>query len=161
MWSAAILEELEYHEVEKLVKRGATPPEAARRAQHLISQMRKNFDDAEVTAWESLEGTFGLPDPDDEHVAAAAVIARAGAIVTENLKDFPAARLPADLQVLPAAEFAFNSVGVDPVASLRAVEAIAERSGRAGNNWTVGDMLTLLEARYGMTDAVSLLRAAL
>jgi predicted nucleic acid-binding protein len=160
VWSEAILAELKYHEAEKLEKRGATAPEAARRAQHLICQMRENFDDAEVAGWEPLEGTFGLPDPDDEHVAAAAVIARAGVIVTENLKDFPAARLPADLQVLPAAEFAFNSVGVDPVASLRAVKAIAERSGRAGNNWTVDDVLTLLEARYGMTDTVSVLRSA-
>lgn len=160
VWSAAILEELEYHEAKKLVERGATEPEGARMAQHLIDQMRKNFDDAEVTGWEPLDGTFGLPDPDDEHVAAAAVIARAGAIVTENLKDFPALKLPADLQVLPAAEFAFNSVGVDPVGSLRAVEAIAERSGRVGNDWTVDDVLTLLDARYRMTDAVAVLRAA-
>ena len=129
VWSAAILEELEYHEAKKLVKRGATAPDGARKAQHLIVQMRKSFDDAEVVGWEPLEGTFGLPDPDDGHVAAAAVIARAGSIVTENLKDFPAAKLPADLQVLPAAVFAYNSVGVDPVGSLRAVRTIAERSG--------------------------------
>jgi hypothetical protein len=29
------------------------------------------FDDAMVVDWESLEGSFGLPDPDDEHVLAA------------------------------------------------------------------------------------------
>ena len=160
VWSSAILEELEYHEAAKLVGRGASASDAARRAQHLIEQMREGFDDAEVARWEPLEGTFGLPDPDDEHVAAAAVIARAGAIVTQNLRHFPSARLPADLQVLPPAEFAFNSVDVDPMGSLRAVKAIAERSGRVGESWTVDHVLSLLERRYGMTEAVALLRAA-
>lgn len=46
--------------------------------------MRIVFDDAEARGWEGLEGTYGLPDPDDEHVVAAAVVAGAGAIVTHN-----------------------------------------------------------------------------
>lgn len=43
-WSAAILEELEYHEARKLIDRGT--------------------EGAEVTGWEPLEGTYDLPDPD-------------------------------------------------------------------------------------------------
>jgi hypothetical protein len=89
VWSWAILEELEYHEAHKLTNRGVPRTEAEQRARRLIEQMQTAFDDAEVTGWDRLEGTFGLPDPDDEHVAAAAVIARAGVIVTANLKDFP------------------------------------------------------------------------
>ncbi|MDW4571972.1 PIN domain-containing protein [Microbacterium sp. M3] len=91
-WSSAILEELEYHEEAKLAKRGIPVAEAAGRAATLIAAMRREFADAEVEGWEPLEGTFGLPDQDDEHVVAAAVITGAGAIVTENLKDFPADR---------------------------------------------------------------------
>ncbi len=91
-WSSAILDELEYHEEAKLVKRGIPIAEAASRAVTLIAAMRREFADAEVEGWEPLEGVFGLPDPDDEHVVAAAVIAGAGAIVTENLKDLQQAR---------------------------------------------------------------------
>lgn len=158
-WSSAILEELEFHEAEKLVVRGAPSADAHQRARRLIEQMQANFDDAEVVGWELLEGTFGLPDPDDEHVAAAAVRAQAGAIVTSNLKDFPADKLPAELQVLPPAEFALNTVSIDPLRSLRAVEAIAARSGHNGGKWTVDDVLDRLETRYGMTEAVDLLRS--
>jgi predicted nucleic acid-binding protein len=158
-WSSAILEELEFHEAEKLVNRGTPPADADQRAHRLIEQMQTSFDDAEVIGWEPLEGTFGLPDPDDEHVAAAAVRAQAGAIVTSNLKDFPADKLPAELQVLAPAEFALNTVSIDPLRSLRAVEAIAARSGHSGEKWTVNDVLDRLETRYGMTDAVDLLRS--
>lgn len=85
-WSSVILDELEFHEEAKLVKRGMPVTEAAGRAATLIAAMRREFADAEVEGWEPLEGTFGLPDSDDEHVVAAAVIAGAGVIVTENLK---------------------------------------------------------------------------
>jgi hypothetical protein len=94
VWSSAILEELEDSETAKWITRGEEEGEAARRAHHLIEQMRGAFDDAEVEGWEGLEGTYGLPDPDDEHVVAAAVVAGAGAIVTHNVKHFPQASCP-------------------------------------------------------------------
>jgi hypothetical protein len=115
VWGSAILDELEYHESIKLQERGVPRDEAEARAVRLIQRMTV-FSDAEVTGWEPLEGTFGLPDPDDEHVAAAAALAGAGAIVTSNLKDFPADRLPDSLQALPPDEFAANTVSLDPPA---------------------------------------------
>jgi len=63
LWSSAILDELQLHEVQKLVGRGEHPDAAAARAQHLIDQMATAFDDALVENWEPLDGTFGLPDP--------------------------------------------------------------------------------------------------
>ena len=93
LWSSAILDELQLHEVQKLVGRGEDPDAAATRAQHLIDQMTTAFDDALVENWEPLDGTFGLPDPDDEHVVAAALVGGAGVIVTSNLKDFPLQRI--------------------------------------------------------------------
>src|SRR5271166_3117720 len=92
LWSTAILEELEYHHARKLVRHGVSEAAAAQRARHLIERMCLVFGDAVVVDWESLEGSFGLPDPDDEHVVAAAVVGGAGAIVTHNLRDFPRAK---------------------------------------------------------------------
>ena len=72
VWSAEILAELEYEEARKLVDRhGLDDTDAAQRAAHLVARMQSAFDDAEVTGWEPLAGTHGLPDPDDEHVLAA------------------------------------------------------------------------------------------
>ena len=159
-WSSAILDELQFHEEAKLVKRGMPVAEAARRAATLIAAMRREFADAEVDGWQPLEGTFGLPDPDDEHVLAAAVIAGAGAIVTENLKDFPADRIPPGIQVLSAREFAKNTVALNPRLALAAVHVIASRSGRYGATLAVGEILETLRDRYGMIEAVDMMTEA-
>ena len=159
-WSSAILDELQFHEEAKLVKRGMPVAGAARRAATLIAAMRREFADAEVDGWQPLEGTFGLPDPDDEHVLAAAVIAGAGAIVTENLKDFPADRIPPGIQVLSAREFAKNTVALNPWLTLAAVHEIASRSGRYGATLAVGEILETLRDRYGMIEAVDMMTEA-
>ena len=156
-WSSAIHDGLEFHEEVKLVKRGIPIAEAASRAATLIAAMRREFADAEVEGWEPLEGTFGLPDPDDEHVVAAAVIAGAGAIVTENLKDFPAAKIPPGMQVLSAREFAKNTVALNPRHALATAQEIASRSGRYGATLTVEEILDTLRDRYGMSEAVEMI----
>ncbi len=112
VWSGVVLAELEYEEAAKLVTRGSDPTVAKRRACHLVAQMRSAFDDALVVGWEGLEGSYGLPDPDDEHVVAAAVVANAGVIVTENLKDFPVDCLPVALDVVRPDQFATSTVAI-------------------------------------------------
>ncbi len=117
-----------------------------------------HFQDAEVTGWEPLEGTFGLPDPQDEHVAAAAVVAGAGAIVTHNVQDFPSDRLPRGLEAISPQKFAENTVEIDPVRARLAVEGMASRTGRMGPRLTIEEILDLLASRYRMVEAVALLR---
>lgn len=78
LWSEAILEELRRHEQYKLIDRGAEEADAHTRADRLVNNMRLHFGDPLVASWEPLEGTLGLPDPDDEHVLAAAVVGGAG-----------------------------------------------------------------------------------
>ena len=159
LWSEAILAELHEHEIEKLVDRGMDHSLATLRASHLIDQMRTHFDDALVTGWEPLEGTYGLNDPDDEHVVAAAVVGGAGLIVTDNLRDIAPDRVPSQVQVVTAAQFAADTVDVDP---LRAVAALRQISGRSANpSRSVNDLVALLASRYGMDEAAEILQAHL
>jgi hypothetical protein len=51
--------------------------------------MNRSTRDCLVTGYEPLIATLELPDPDDRHVLAAAIVGRCDAIVTKNLKDFP------------------------------------------------------------------------
>lgn len=161
LWSAAIFEELEETETRKLIERGEEEAGAAARTQRLLEQMRSRFDDAEVQGWEGLEGSYGLPDPDDEHVLAAAVVGGAGAIVTHNVDDFPADRIPKGIKILKPPVFAYDTVALHPAPALRAVEQIAARSGRRGESWTPVDVLDQLVTRYSMDEAVSVIRLAL
>lgn len=49
--------------------------------------------DCLVTGYEPLIEMLDLPDPNDRHVLAAAIVGRVDLVVTKNLKDFPAKRL--------------------------------------------------------------------
>ncbi|HAU0120857.1 TPA: PIN domain-containing protein [Legionella pneumophila] len=49
--------------------------------------------DALVENYEALEAALNLPDPNDNHVLAAAIVSSSDVIVTYNLKDFPAEEL--------------------------------------------------------------------
>ena len=120
LWSTAIFDELEFHETQKLVGHGEHADPAAVRARRLVEQMSSAFDDALVENWEPLEGTFGLPGPDDEHVVAAAMVGGAEVIVTSNPKELPPQRIPESLKVVSTAQFAADTVSVSPDVARRA-----------------------------------------
>ncbi|MDO6962831.1 PIN domain-containing protein [Rhizobium alvei] len=84
LWSVRIIEEC----ASGLVRNGAL--DGAAREGFITSLSAPAYI---ASGHEALEGTFGLPDPDDEHVLAAAVHAGAGLILSFNLKDFPVRRL--------------------------------------------------------------------
>lgn len=158
IWSEAILTELEFHESEKLVRRGTEPAFAAVRAASLIERMRTAFSDAVVTGWEPLDGTFDLPDRDDEHVLAAAHVGGASVIVTLNLKDFPRSRVPAALEVLAPAEFVHDTVVKHPEAARHAIGRMAARTGMHGPARSPEEVVNILSVRYGMHEAATVLR---
>lgn len=91
--------------------------------------------------------------------AAKLVRSGAGAIVTLNIKDFPAALLPFGLETLRPADFAANTVSLDPPRALHAIRTIASRTGTHGPARSVTEILDLLVHRYGFDDAVEQLRA--
>ena len=158
LWSNRILEELEYSETRKLVARGASATDAEDRAARLVERMRLAFDDSCVTGWERLEGSYGLPDPNDEHVVATAEFANAGAIVTVNIKDFPLDRLPPGIGIQTPPEFAHNTVEVSPTGAAVAIRTLADRSGRLGRRRSPTEILDDLDRLYAMADATALIR---
>lgn len=159
LWSDAILEELKFHEARKLIARGADSVDAAARAEHLVDQMAAAFDDACVAGWEALDGTFGLPDPDDEHLVAVAVVGGAEAIMSDNISDLPHGRVPAHIRVIRPALFVADTVAVSPDTAIRALRTMIGR--RTNPPETLTHILELLEQRYGMIDAVDIIRSAI
>jgi len=82
-WSAAINEEW----VRSLV---ANRPDIKREnTENTIRSMNMAFPDANTETHPSTIEELTLPDPNDQHVLAAAISAEAELIVTFNLKDFP------------------------------------------------------------------------
>lgn len=158
VWSAVVLAELAYEEAAKLVDRGERADRADARAAGLIEAMRSRFPDALVAGWQPLEGTFSLPDPDDEHVLAAAVAAGAETVVTSNLRDFPTHLMPAGVAALTPAAFAAVVVEPDPARGAGAVAAMAARSGRRGPRLAPGEVLDVLARRYAMDETAHLIR---
>ncbi len=81
------------------------------------------FPEAIVTGLEDIEKALKLPDPDDCHVLAAAIKAKAQVIVTENVKDFPAHELSSHgIEVITLDEFVadiLDLAGPEAVAALR------------------------------------------
>lgn len=73
--------------------------------------------DALVTGYEPLIAAMELPDPDDRHVLAAAVVCKASCIVTFNLADFPLDRLaPYGLHAVHPDDFLLDVESIGPAA---------------------------------------------
>ena len=121
--------------------------------------MSTAFDDSLIDNWEPLDGTFGLPDQDDEHVVAAALVGGAQVIVTSNHKDFPAQSIPAPLRVISPAQFAADTVSVSPAAARHAVTTMLSRF--MTPPLTFEQFVDRLVTRYNMTEAAELIRGTI
>lgn len=156
LWSPGILAELEHHEHRKLAKLGLSHAQSRARAKNLINKMNAAFPAATVPIHADQERVPGLPDPDDEHVVHAALAARADVLVTDNLKDFPPAFLPARLAVRSARDFITDVVAEDV---RRACLSLAQIEARLRDPPVTSDvLLSLLERRYGLSRAAQLMR---
>jgi predicted nucleic acid-binding protein len=88
------------------------------------SLMNDVVEDALVENYEYLIPTLELPDPDDRHVLAAAIVGHADAIVTFNLKDFPDQSVSRhSIEVLHPDDFLVAQYGLDQIRVLRVVKA--------------------------------------
>jgi hypothetical protein len=76
-----------------------------------------------VTGYEPIIETLALPDPNDRHVLAAAIVDRADLIVTKNLQDFRTERLALfGIEAQHPDIFVRNLLALDEAAALAAVQ---------------------------------------
>jgi len=84
--------------------------------------------DCLVTGYQHLVASLALPDPDDRHVLAAAIVGRCQVIVTRNLKDFPDPALaPYGIQAEHPDEFLSNHLSLAPGVFCDAVRKVRAR----------------------------------
>ncbi len=77
--------------------------------------MDAHFPDCLVEGYEPIIDNLQLPDVDDRHVLAAAIRGQAEAIITFNLKDFPASILePFGIQAIHPDEFLSDMYELKP-----------------------------------------------
>lgn len=119
-------------------------------------QMDAHVPDCLVSGYETLEATLQLPDPDDRHVVAAAILSQTGTIVTYNLKDFPDAVLaPLGITAQHPDTFIEHAFDLNPAAVIKAVED--QRASLRNPPMTV-EALFDCYLRQGLATTVALLR---
>jgi predicted nucleic acid-binding protein len=99
---------------------------------HALERTRDKMDtairDCLVTGYEPLVSSLSLPDPDDRHVLAAAIVGRCDVIVTQNLKDFPEVVLSEyGIEALHPDDFLRNHLHLAPGIFLAAVQKVRAR----------------------------------
>jgi predicted nucleic acid-binding protein len=130
-------------------------PSRLKRTRELMNEAVR---DCLVSGYEPLISALDLPDPDDRHVVAAAIRARAQVIVTNNLRDFPTAILRQwDIEALGADDFVLDQIDLNPKIVWGCVQQIAD-------SWLnppghPADVLSRLE-RCGLVRSVARLSAA-
>lgn len=115
-WSSTIEEEWTRSLLERM-------PEQAKAIERSVLLMRDAVPDCLVVGYERLTAGLELPDPDDRHVLAAAIAGHADAIVTYNLKDFPAEVLAVHhIEAQHPDEFMMNQFELHELAALGAIK---------------------------------------
>ena len=128
LWGSGILFELDYVLARLDAKRGRERSDERRR--HLFQQMKRAFPGAEISAPKDREYDYGLNDPDDGHVAHAAILGKADAIVTDDSRAaFKTSTILRDagIDIVHPHEFAANTVAAHPEAGVRALVAMSRR----------------------------------
>lgn len=88
------------------------------------SLMSDAVEDAIIQNYEYVIPTLELPDPDDRHVLAAAIVGHADAIVTFNLKDFPDSVVSQhSIEILHPDDFLVAQYDLDQIGILSIIKA--------------------------------------
>lgn len=126
---------------------------------HTASLMNQVVEDALVENYEYLIPTLTLPDPDDRHVLAAAIVGHADAIVTFNLKDFPEKSLARhSIEVLHPDDFLVAQYDLDQIRMLRVIKGCRTKLRKPPKS--AEDYVATLE-QQGLPQTCRLLRQAI
>ena len=153
-WTATIHDEW----IRSIVRRrpDAQQEELRKRLLRTADLMNSAIPDSLVAGYESLIPGIQLPDPDDRHVVAAAIFARAEVIVTFNLKDFPTVSLQAfNVQAQHPDDFVLSVIDIDGNAVCEA--ARRQRENLQHPKKSVDQLLDGLE-KIGLVKTVEFLR---
>lgn len=106
-------------------KAGITGEKLARTAQ----LMNDAIEDSLIQDYQFVIESLQLPDPDDRHVLAAAIVGHVDAIVTFNLKDFPAEEIMQrhKIEVLHPDDFLIFQYDLNNVAFLSTIKEMREQ----------------------------------
>jgi predicted nucleic acid-binding protein len=126
LFQAKWTERIESEWLENLIK---NRPDLDRGKLQVTAQLMRNaVPDCMVTHYEKLEAGLALPDPNDKHVLAAAIRSKSQAIITSNLKDFPAILLQEfDIEAIHPDVFLINQFDLSEARVLDAIKNIRSR----------------------------------
>jgi predicted nucleic acid-binding protein len=137
--------------------RANRPDLDAQKLERTREAMRGALRDCLVIGYEPLIDSLTLPDPDDRHVLAAAIRAKAQVIVTFNLKDFPPENLgPWDVEAVHPDAFLEAQIDLNPQIVYAVLQRIADSCRKPP--LTVANLVESLE-RTGLVASVAALRA--
>ncbi|MFU8861633.1 MAG: PIN domain-containing protein [Cyclonatronaceae bacterium] len=96
--------------------------------ENIAITMNLAFEDAMVSDYETLITSLSLPDPDDRHVLAAAIVSRSDVIVTMNLRDFDVMELGKyNMDAVHPDTFIVNLIDLDNEKAIKAIQKMVQR----------------------------------
>ena len=122
----------------------------------LLEQVNAAVPDCLVGDYEYLIDSVSLPDADDRHVLAAAIVGHADAIVTANLKDFPAKVMAQHgIEVQHPDDFIMNQLELRPFEALEVLKRV--RAKRRNPACSASEFIDMVE-RSGLPQTAQHLR---
>ncbi|MBO3460268.1 PIN domain-containing protein [Aetokthonos hydrillicola] len=119
--------------------------------------MDLHVEDALVEGYETIIPTLSLPDADDRHVLAAAIVGQCDTIITFNLKDFPQEKLaPYRIEAVHPDVFVMRCIEVSVDTVYRTV--LRQQQALTNPTKTLEEVFSVLE-QNGLRDTVRMLRA--
>jgi predicted nucleic acid-binding protein len=132
-------------------------PGRADRVARTLALVNQSVEDCLIVGYEDVIPTLQLPDRDDRHVLAAAIVGQADVIVTINLDDFPPEQLePFGIEAQHPDTFIAHLISLDEAVTCAAIGRMRERY--RNPPMTAAEYVDALEQK-GLSKSAGLLRA--